>query len=295
MFKSGRDLGGAYAILIGMKGGKNNRGFTIMETLIVLAVTGVLFTAIAVTLSGRQSKAEFEQSIHEIQSQLQQTISEVGTGNFPSTANLTCSATGSGVSFAPGATAQGENSGCVFLGKVVQFKVAGSGDSENFNIYTAAGMRRTTAQNEVTSYAEAQPALIPASFSGAVENKRLLYGLNTYSMKDIATGTDVGAIAFLSSMASYTGDSIVAGTQQVRTLAVKGVGTNLTDTQAIAAANDYLQAKSGYTPDADASNSQGVAICFVSGGTEQSGLVIIGGANRQLSVTLTIKGNKTCA
>jgi hypothetical protein len=39
----------------------------------------------------------------------------------------------------------------------------------------------------------------------------------------------------------------------------------------------------------------GVFICFVSGGTNQSGLIKIGSNARLLSVTLDIKSNKTCS
>src|SRR6266511_2117091 len=116
----------AYGILETMKGGKKARGFTVVETLIVLAVTGGLFVAIAATLSGRQNRTQFTQAIQEIQSQIQQVVNDVGSGYFPSTNNFSCSATLAGPSIATGSAEQGSNAGCVFIGKAIQFGVAGT-------------------------------------------------------------------------------------------------------------------------------------------------------------------------
>jgi hypothetical protein len=66
-------------------------------------------------------------------------------------------------------------------------------------------------------------------------------------------------------------------------------GTSLNTTPAAAA--EAINSRLGTSP----INVGGVRICFVSGGTDESGLITIGSNNRQLSVTLSIKGNKTCS
>jgi type II secretory pathway pseudopilin PulG len=291
MFKKFRFTEVAYGILRAMKGGLNARGFTIVETLIVLAVTGGLFAAVAVTLSGRQNRTQFQQSIQEIKSQIEQTINEVGTGFYPNTNNFRCTAGGSGPNLVSGATNQGENTGCIFLGKVMQFDIAGT-DPEEFRVFTVAGLQRTGAGDEVKTYAEAMPKVVAPSTSSpstpdATANGKLLYGLSTGGMYYGTTTTNIGAIAFVNSLAEYSSGSIVSGAQHVNVIPINGTSLNATPTAAAEAINSRFT-----TSPINVGN--GVHLCFVSGGTDQSGLITIGSNNRQLSVTLSIKGNKTC-
>ncbi|MET1032944.1 MAG: type II secretion system protein, partial [Candidatus Saccharimonadales bacterium] len=159
MYKNQRFGRSAYAIIERMKGGKKARGFTVIETMIVLAVTGGLFLAIAVTLSGRQQRTQFEQGINDIRAQLQQVINDVGTGFYPSLTNFRCTAGASGPVMVTGTTNQGENTGCIFMGKAMQFGVNGT-DPEQFLTYSVAGLQRTTTGDEVATYAQAQPRVI---------------------------------------------------------------------------------------------------------------------------------------
>lgn len=278
----------AYGILKPMKGGKKARGFTILETLIVLAVTGGLFVAIALTLSGRQQRTQFTQAAQEVQSQIQQVINDVSSGFYPSLNNFTCTASLTGPSLSAGAAAQGTNGGCVFLGKALQFG-AGSSDPEQFNIFSIAGLQRLPTGEEVSSYIEAKPkAVSPPGSPDVTETKKLLYGLTTLRATYGASNTPIGTVAFVNSVASYSSGSIVSGSQQVRVIPIDSSALGQTQAQAATAINSQIAA-SPIDP------AEGVKICFVSGGTDQSGLVTIGSNGRQLSVTLSIKENKTCA
>jgi hypothetical protein len=101
------------------------------------------------------------------------------------------------------------------------------------------------------------------------------------------TKTTIGSIAFVNSLASYSNGSIVSGSQQVKVIPINN--SKLGDSIATAVSDIQVRLdKSPVDPD-------GVYICFVSGGSNQSGLVTIGSNGRQLSVTLDIKGNTTCA
>ncbi|HEX8762821.1 MAG TPA: type II secretion system protein [Candidatus Saccharimonadales bacterium] len=268
-----------------MKGGQRARGFTITETLIVLAVTGGLFLVVAASLSGRQAKTQFEQGINEVRSQIQQTINEVGAGFYPNTNNFSCTAGGSGPVFAAaGSTDQGENVGCTFLGKAIQFKV-GSSDPEIMKIYTIAGLQRTTAGDEPTDYDQAEARVVAPSTSSpstpdASEVKPLLYGLTT-------TGTNTtGTIAFVNKL-SASADSIISGEQQVNVIPVTNTPYGLTQQVGAQRINSNL-GSSTVNP------AGGVSLCFKSGGTNQSGLITIGSNGRQLSVTLSIRNGTSC-
>jgi type II secretory pathway pseudopilin PulG len=290
MYKT-RLVEGAYAILKVMRGGKNARGFTILETLLVLAITGGLFLAVAVTLSGRQNRTQFEQSIQEIKSQIEQTINDVATGFYPNT-NFRCTAGGSGPSLSSGTANQGENEGCIFLGKVMQFDIAGT-DPEQYSVFTVAGLQRNSSGDEVGTYAESFPTVVAPSTSSpgrpdASQPAKLLYGLTTHEVYYGTVKTNIGAVAFLNSLASYSSGSIVSGSQQVNVVPINGTGLNVTPAAAAETINSQLA-----TSPINVSN--GIKLCFASGGTQQSGLITIGSNNRQLSVTLSIKGNRTCS
>lgn len=283
MYKKYHLAESAYAILKAMKGGNKARGFTIVETLIVLAVTGGLFAAVAVTLSGRQNRTQFEQSIQEIKSQIEHTINEVATGFYPNMNNFTCTAGASGPIISSVATNQGENTGCVFLGKAVQFDIAGT-DPEQFKVYTLAGLQRNSSGDEITTYAEARAKVVePSTTTG-----KLLYGLTTADMEYGASNTNIGAVAFVNSLAQYGSGAIISGAQQVQVVPINGTALEETATTGV----DDINANFATSP---VGVSNGIRLCFVSGGTNQSGLITIGSNNRQLSVALSIKGNKTCA
>lgn len=282
-----------------MKGGKKARGFTIVETMIVLAVTGGLFVAIAATLSGRQQRTQFSQAVQEIQSQIQETINEVGTGFFPSSSNFTCTATLTGPQIsAVSSTEQGANAGCIFLGKAVQFGVQGT-DPEQFKVFTIAALQRTTTGEEVSSpvglppYSEAKPKVVGPPTTAAIDltqTKTLRYGLTTLWARYGASNTPIHSVAFVNSLAAYSGSTIQSGGQQVRVVPITATSPwNKTQTQAGTDINNQLVNATNVDP------ADGIRICFVSGGSEQSGLITIGNNNRQLSVTLSIKGNKTCS
>jgi len=295
MVKIGHLQQDAYGILEHMKKGGKHRsgGFTIVETMIVLGVTGLLFTLILVTLSGRQARTQFEQSIQEVKSQIQQTINDVAAGYYPNGGAFKCVPSSSGPQFSAGSTDQGENAGCVFLGKVLQFKVA-STDPEQFNVFSISGLQRVASTgNEVTTYAEAMPkAIAPSTTDGSIpdqtEKKNLLYGLSVYSMTYGTSNTPIGAVGFVNSLASYSGGNVVSGAQSVQMIPVPGTSLGSAADSTATSINTNL-ASGPLNP------TGGVKICFASGTTNQSGLVTIGGNERQLSVTLSIKGNKTCS
>ncbi len=126
-----------------MKGGKRPLGYTIIEVMIVLAVSGVMFVIAASFISGKEGSTAFTEGTNEFASQLQQVISLVGDGQY-SDVNLDCSVSlpGNTLTFtakAPGVSDQGTNSGCDFLGKFIHFSE--SGQKTAFEIFSLAGAR----------------------------------------------------------------------------------------------------------------------------------------------------------
>ncbi len=60
----------------------NNHGFTIVETLIVLAVTAAMFMATVSLVSGQVARHQYQSSMRQVQTLIQRQISEVQSGYF---------------------------------------------------------------------------------------------------------------------------------------------------------------------------------------------------------------------
>jgi len=274
------------------------KGFTLIEVMIVLAVTGLLFATTAALLAGKQNQTAFDQAIRQIQSQIQQNSNEVAIGFYPNVGNIKCTAGGSGpsISNATG-TAQGANTGCIFLGKAMQFRLAGSG-SEQFAVHTIAGLQKDGAGNDVSSLSSAKPKAVgPSSAEPNLPDGDSLgtleQGLTTYRMWYNNGGGDrqINEVAFVSSLAPASGSTVISGSQQVLVVPVDDNAVNSELGKSRVEGIDAINSSLATSP---VDPSGGVFICFVSGGTNQSALITIGNNGRQLGVTLDIKNNKTC-
>ena len=135
-----------------MLGGKNREplGYTIVEVLIVLAVSGLLFVMAANFISGRQGKTAFNQGVNEMTSRLQGMVNDVSDGNYsdlPASCafNGTNTVTNSGGAGPP----HGENPQCVFLGKLIHF--TGKIPTHTYEILSVAGGRLDTAGKPIVN------------------------------------------------------------------------------------------------------------------------------------------------
>jgi prepilin-type N-terminal cleavage/methylation domain-containing protein len=271
-------------------------GFTIIEVMIVLAVTSLLFLSASALISGRTNQTEFDQSTRALQQQIQDTINEVSSGDFSAAigANAyTCTAGVGSITFGPGGTGQGTNQGCIFVGKVMQFGVGANQDQEI--TYDVAGLRQQPSGDEVTSLAQAAPAVIElGGTTPDAQTAPLEYGLHTYfgngNVSSMSATTNlgkspIGAFAFVYSLASYSGGSIVSGSQQINVVPVATSTLGMTQAAMVTAINSQLK----NSP--DFSSGTTVSICLESATTNQYAIITIGGSNDgQLGVTLSIIG-----
>jgi len=258
-------------------------GFTIIETLIVLAITGFLLLIALLAFQGQQAKVEFGQSVRDMQSIIQQTINEVAAGYFPDSNNIKCQAAGNSLSISQGSVTQGSNTDCIFLGKAMQFGVGGT-DPQQYNVLTLAGLKDNNGD-----LAQARPTVV--DLPGVTTNNIVRNGVKVVSMKYVVdnAATDIGAVAFISGLGSFNDGQLLSGSQQISLVPVTNSGKvpNTIDQAVVDAVKDHL-ATSPINPNG------GVQICFQSGGTKQSGLITIGGGGRNLSVDLAIKSTTDC-
>lgn len=98
----------------------HNKGFTIVETLIVLAITALLFLATSFLVRGQIQRQQYKLGINEQLSLLRDTANDVQTGYYPDVLNLTnvvCAGTASSVN----SSNQGQNGDCILVGKRITF------------------------------------------------------------------------------------------------------------------------------------------------------------------------------
>ena len=267
-------------------------GFTIVETMIVLAVTGVLFASIATTWFGRQHKTEFQTSAQEIRSKIQQVISEVQNGYFPNQNNFSCSGSSPSLQFSSDASTakeQGTNYPCVFLGKVIQFHI-GNAQPEEYRVYTVAadGSKTQLSDAEATVIAPDGGIDLPDnSTSGTLHSGLSLQAYKVdpaQAVKFSQTASKSIALGFLSSLGSLDGNGAYTnGTQQVNFYPLTE-DTFPSDSAAAAhALNGLLSSNLSTT-----ANSQ-TQLCFQSGSTNQFAVITIGANNSTLTADLQVK------
>lgn len=264
-----------------MKGGSTAGGFTIVETLVVLAISGGMVLAIIFLVSGQQAKTQFQQAINTVSQQLQQTIDDVANGYYP-TSNIQCSAGAGGPSITRGNSSLGTNDACVLVGKAIQFDT--KPDPQQYIAYSMVGLRTNSAASPLAI--ATGTTSINSNVPGNSVKTSLANGLNLVYAYPTANLNFTEAFAVMSSNVFNSGGlTDISGSQQVSLYAVNLTKANSADTSNV----DAIDNSSNYTP------VSGFSICLASGTTNQSGLITVGGSNnRKLSVVLTIKDGKVC-
>lgn len=302
----------AYGILMDMKGGSTS-AFTIVETMIVLAVTSFIILLAFTAMQGKTGQAEFTQAINDIQSHIQEIISYSANGYYPTLQDFRCYGPPYGRPTiwptSSGQSQQGTNAGCSLLGNALQLNVGGN--PSDYSIYTIVGRQciqgQTTASGPCaspTTFGENSPtdafpvALAPAPFNycnfnnfwwcwwfGSVPaddvvNDSLEYGLEAGSMYYYTNGsttpTPTSVVAFLANAGSL-GINSSTGAQS----GSENIGLYAITPQSPSFISSALQqSESSIAYDIDAQGFiqvQSVTMCFNSGTTDQSGVITIGG------------------
>ena len=281
-----------------MRIGRQSSGYTIVEVLIVLAVSSALLVAALLLVNGQQQKTAFFQSIHDIQNQINSVINNVSTGYYHNTNNFTCTAGVADIEpqISAGTNSQGQNQGCIFIGRAMQFGVHGTSGA-GYNIYNLVGLQnKTGTSSDVTSLSEAAPlALAPGSTGlghdtvpSATEVDSLGYGLAAYKMRYNGNSANaIGTVAFVTDFAQNGGSGGL--TPGSRTAQLYAVNTSvLNSTAAVAVDSMDKNTGCGLNKACNYTLVTSVDICFQSGGTNQYGIITIGSHGRDLTTTLQI-------
>lgn len=270
-----------------MKTGLNQAAYTIVEVMIVIAITGGLLLMAMLMISGQQGKTEFTQAINDVQAQINDVINNVATGFYANNGNISCAAGASPILSAV-SRGEGTNQGCVFMGRAIQFAVAG--DPVAYNLYDIVGLQNNSSGQAVQNLTEAVPeAIAPPNGADTTQSQNLQYGLKAAKMYYTSSGVNhpVSTVAFMSTLANYSNNNLASGSQQVELRPVQNtadISSGVSDKSAQTAVNAISATNLSLIPDG------GVTICFNSAGSNQNGVIIIGSNGRQLSTQLVVSG-----
>jgi prepilin-type N-terminal cleavage/methylation domain-containing protein len=210
-----------------MKGGKAPLGYTLIEVMIVLAVSSLTFLIAATFISGKQARTQFTQGVNEFASVLQHSIDQVNNGQYTDI-NVDCTADSTGQVSSVGiggSTTQGRNTSCVFLGQVYHFSVGTdfATAANHYEVFSLAGGRINDKGDAITTLANMGPKPI----AGLTRQEMVPQALNVNYVivrrADGAVDTSTYGVAFLQSIGTTEKGSLANGSQSVMLYYVPGL------------------------------------------------------------------------
>ncbi len=249
---------------------KRGNGYTIVETMIFLAVSGAILSSSLLFFGGRQERVQFTQGVREVESQIKTIMNEVSSGYFPNDGSFSCEvgADGPALDFSV-AGGQGTNEDCMFLGKVIRF-----GDGTTYSSYSVLGLRKT-GDNLSSTLAEANP-IIDEKVS---ESYTLPWGVKVTKVVNVG-GTppsisSVGTILSLGALSGAGGPADISSGSQTADLLPIVNSSGLSDGFSKVSLGVHEMRDSQRRPDK-------IIICLVSGGGDRKAAIVLGGEGKQL-------------
>ena len=255
------------------------RGFTIVEVLIVLAISGVIMVATLPFISNKQNNTQFTVGIRQIQNQLQDILNNVSTGNVtvPASVNYSCtSSNGAGPVINSSTLSNlGTNFGCQYIGMGIYF------DKNSMQIIPIIGQKYSDSNlTKVTSLASAKPCpmIIFTNGCSQVNGASTINYPSSITMSKYSNtiGTGLVAIYTITSISSDVSNG--SGGVDLLNLGLNAsIGTGIPNSGNIQA-NTY---------------NQPIDICFNSGTNSNSGVIHLSPKGNPTSVDLDI-GSVKC-
>lgn len=266
-----------------MKGGKTPRGYTIIEVLIVLAASGLMFVIAANFISNKQGVTAFNTGVNELASQIQDTIEEVTNGQY-SDVPIDCSGSAGSISataVSDPAIGTGSNQDCLFLGKVLHFQV--DNDLTKYEKISVAGSRRNTGGGVVDNINDASPtAIIGLTATQSVPQN---LDVNRVRINGGAIGDSTG-IGFLQNFgAEASGDSLRGAALPPTMYYVAGMTAQDT-------ANAETQISSTVAGVPVIQKANRIDLCVSDG--SRNAVITIDSIASQRSVIVRFRGNNPC-
>ena len=302
-------MGNVKVFSMDSKSGVLKGGYTLVETLIFLAVSTVLFISAVRMVSGQQARAEFSYGIQEFATQIKDITNDVSTGFYHNPNNIICNLLASGEPHfhweSAGGGTQGENKDCIFIGRVIQFVPGGTPrPEETHRIFSVAGRRQITSgstRRDVVSLSESLTVPIasnfcniPVSCASAVppltEVRKFPNGMRVrWARVNNNPAQSVGSVGFFSNFVRYkppvSGEDSLLSESESRTVNVVPInGTGFNESEVTAAG--LIRSNTASSP---MNPAGGVWVCIESGSGGYFATLNLGGSLRLLGSDLNIQ------
>lgn len=177
-------------------------GYSIIEIMIVLAITGVIFISALALFSGQGAEVNFNQGVSDLASELSTQASSVSASQFYSAGGYKCTVGGNpprATLSASAGSSGGTNQDCISIGRAFE----AIADTNDIFIYNVLGNRQTYSGGiplgPAGSLAEANPTIATASGADFSVDYKLAGGLKIISSKV----ADLAGTLSPSSLVSY--------------------------------------------------------------------------------------------
>ncbi|MEI6480791.1 MAG: hypothetical protein WCO19_00655 [Candidatus Saccharibacteria bacterium] len=255
-----------------MKCGSTPKGFTIVETMIFLAVSGALLFSAMSLMSGSQGKAQFNDALNDVQQQIDIAAGDLSTGYYGSSETVQCSETSGVISILTTGSERGSNQGCQFIGRLVTI----ADNSESMSVQSIIGLTKS-ADKDVMNLTAAKPQVFAASLNKIT----FKYGLKLKNIKIGVTLQTKRSVGFFTAFPKE--DVLGTGLLQSGSLQNDFAALNPEDLNLPSFLNDY-----DATISTVKNPSDGITLCFSSGTNNQQATITIGGADRSATTTREI-------
>lgn len=135
-------------------------GYTILEVMIFLAITGLLFVSAIVAVGGNQQKVQYSQTVRDFEVQIKDAINDVDDGYYPSYSVGSChkdiADTTQIVLDETTTVAPGTNQDCINIGKIMMFNLASNNGTFGLGTITAVS---PTVGDTIGSFDQMNPIL----------------------------------------------------------------------------------------------------------------------------------------
>lgn len=297
----------AYAIL--KPGMKQGRGYTILEVMIFLAISGFMLIAAMVAIGGRQQEVQFQQAARDFEDKINDLISDVEVGYFVRDAQFGCRAVGTAdpvpeIFFESGESGnvQGESGDCVLVGKTIimgdeaEISTSDVSDKGVLRIYDMAGVRLVNATTKEAAQDIEQMKPVPLSLPDVdVDTYNLRYGLEVekvvrYDQDSPPQEESSKAVSIMNN--AKAGTEIVEGTDaslSAGSTSAKVVMSTFSSATAGSGINDFVNTWR-YAGDGETREFTSIVIC-VSGPDARGISGTVTGWNHRQTAALVIQKN----
>jgi prepilin-type N-terminal cleavage/methylation domain-containing protein len=268
-----------------MKNIKNTwGGFTIIEMLMVTAISGMIAISAFSIINGQQQKNEMRQGVIGFENKITDIANDVSTGYFPNESSYPrCGVSGGAISFTGfGTVGDGASAACIFGGKIIRFNNAGPGPEDMFDVYTVAARRVDSDGNPYTDLYDLNTGQIRIAMKSSTElvNEPTNIGYNLRIKSAVVRGpggstSNIGGLVFLSGFGKYN----QGGSSSTLT------GTPTTDIyyfdSTIVDINTTASNPSNYE---ELNADESIVVCVQQGASGSTAEVIFGQKGRNLSI-----------